>query len=90
MNWKWLLGLLLVSVFFTGFAQIPGGVDPLREFEARAAKFKSRIRLPQFESSTNEIRVSLRALLVLLVWHAVPETKGQSLEEIERSWSDKP
>jgi sugar porter (SP) family MFS transporter len=29
-------------------------------------------------------------LLVLLVWHAVPETKGQSLEEIERSWSDKP
>jgi thimet oligopeptidase len=60
MNWKWLLGLLLVSVFFTGFAQIPGGVDPLREFEARAAKFKSRIRLPQFESSTNEIWVSLR------------------------------
>ena len=26
-------------------------------------------------------------LLVLLVWRAVPETKGQSLEEIERSWT---
>ena len=26
------------------------------------------------------------AVLVLLVWRAVPETKGQSLEEIERSW----
>jgi len=25
-------------------------------------------------------------VLVLLVWRAVPETKGQSLEEIERSW----
>lgn len=27
------------------------------------------------------------AILVVLVWKAVPETKGRSLEEIERSWN---
>lgn len=27
------------------------------------------------------------AVLIVLVWRAVPETKGQSLEEIERNWN---
>ena len=60
MNGKSVVCLLIVSVLFSGFAQAPAGVDPLREFQARAAKFKSLIRLPLFEVSTNEIRASLQ------------------------------
>ena len=60
MNGKSVVCLLIVSVLFSGFAQAPAGVDPLREFQARAAKFKSLIRLPLFEVSTNEVRASLQ------------------------------
>ncbi len=28
-------------------------------------------------------------VLILVLWHLVPETKGRSLEEIERSWTDR-
>jgi hypothetical protein len=27
------------------------------------------------------------AVLIILVWKGVPETKGKTLEEIEQSWS---
>jgi thimet oligopeptidase len=62
MSWKLvhLLSLVLLPAVFSGLAQTTGGGDPLREFEARAAKFKTVIRLPQFETTTNEIRASLQ------------------------------
>jgi thimet oligopeptidase len=60
MNGKSVLCLLVLSAVFSCFAQAPAGVDPLRGFEARATKFKSIIRLPQFEVLTNEIRGSVQ------------------------------
>ena len=62
MKWKSVVSLCLMlspGVFF-GFAQSPGGAGPLQDFEARAAKFKSVIHLPQFETSTNELQASLQ------------------------------
>src|SRR5690348_3109451 len=62
MNWKLvqLLCLMLSTGMFSGFAQNTGGAALLQDFEARAAKFKSAIRLPQFENSTNELEAALR------------------------------
>src|SRR5579872_7504859 len=62
MSWKLvqILSLVLLPAVFSGLAQTTSGADPLREFEARAAKFKSVIRLPQFETSTNALRASLQ------------------------------
>jgi thimet oligopeptidase len=61
MSWKLVLILLLLVLpsVFIGMAQSGNAKDPLQEFEARAAKFKSVIRLPQFETTTNEIRATL-------------------------------
>jgi thimet oligopeptidase len=62
MSWKLvqIMSLVLLPAVFSGLAQTTSGVDPLHEFESRAAKFKSLIRLPQFEMSTNELRASLQ------------------------------
>src|ERR1700730_3655399 len=62
MSWKLLsiLSLVLLPAFISGVAQTTHGVDPLHDFEARAAKFKSVICLPQFEATTNEIRATLQ------------------------------
>ncbi len=43
-----------------GPAQTVDGKDRLHEFKHRAAKFNSIITLPQFELTTNEVRVSVR------------------------------
>ena len=62
MSWKLfqVLSLLLFPAVLSGLAQTAGGGEALRQFESRAAKFKSVIRLPQFETTTNELRDSLR------------------------------
>ncbi len=62
MSWKvfQVLVVLIVPAIFSGLAQTAAGADALQEFEARAAKFKSVVRLPQFEANTNDIRVSLQ------------------------------
>jgi thimet oligopeptidase len=62
MSWKvfQVFVVLIVPVIFSGLAQSAVGADPLQAFEARAAKFKSVVRLPQFEANTNAIRVSLQ------------------------------
>jgi thimet oligopeptidase len=60
MSGKSALCLLVVSTLFSCFAQAPAGVDPLGEFEARAARVKSLIQLPRFEVLTNEIQTSVK------------------------------
>jgi thimet oligopeptidase len=53
-----LLGVLLLAV--TGQGQPAGQAGGLREFEANAARFKSVIRLPEFETTTNAVRACVR------------------------------
>jgi len=60
MNGKSVLCLLIVSALFSCFAQAPTGADPLRAFEARAARFKSVVQLPKFEVLTNEVHTTLQ------------------------------
>ena len=62
MNWKFglLVFLPLLPVVLSGFAQNAAGGAGLSEFEARAARFKSAIHLPRFETSSNEIQASLQ------------------------------
>jgi thimet oligopeptidase len=60
MNGKSVLCLLIVSVLLSCFAQAPTGADPLREFEARAARFKSVVQLPKFEVLTNEVHTTVQ------------------------------
>src|SRR5262245_43983873 len=39
MNGKSVLCFMVISALFSCFAQAPAGIDPLREFQARAARF---------------------------------------------------
>jgi thimet oligopeptidase len=50
----------LLSIACCGVAQPGNGQDQLHEFKRRAAKFNSVMSLPQFETTTNEIRISVR------------------------------
>jgi thimet oligopeptidase len=52
--------VIVVSVACTGLAQPASPGDALRAFEQRAAKFNAVIRLPQFETTTNEVRAAVR------------------------------
>ena len=49
----------------TGLAQTTNQSDGLKEFKKRAASFNSVITLPQFELTTNEIRVALRQTMAV-------------------------
>jgi thimet oligopeptidase len=61
MNWRLfqVVVAVVVPALVSGLAHAAAG-DPLQGFEARAAKFKSVVRLPHFETSSNEIRLSLQ------------------------------
>jgi len=50
-------GLLIVCV---GMAEPTNPADRLKEFRGRAAAFSSVITLPEFETTTNQIRLNLR------------------------------
>ena len=67
MYWKWLLFLAFAVLFGAGTttAQPAGKPDRLREFKKRAAKFNCVITVPQFETSTNGIRVAVQATITV-------------------------
>src|SRR5262245_19176509 len=61
MNWKaTLFPSLALMTALTTMAQPKEPADALRDFTDRAAKFKSVIRLPQFEITTNEVLASVK------------------------------
>jgi Zn-dependent oligopeptidase len=67
MKWQMLLwclasGVLMVS---ESLAQVTNQSGGLHEFRRRAARFDALISLPQFEISTNEIRVSVRQTIAV-------------------------
>ncbi len=61
MNWK-VLPILLVTLTagLTNFAQTSTPMGNFNEFAALAAKFKAVVTLPHFETSTNEVRDTIR------------------------------
>ena len=61
-----------------GVAQSPNGAERLKEFKKRAAEFKAVISLPQFEISTNEVRLAVR------------QTKAHGEADLDRIGSLKP
>ena len=67
MNWKWtyLLVLGVVGTASSIMAQPTNQTDHMREFRKRAATFNAIITLPQFETTTNELRFSLRQTLAV-------------------------
>ena len=62
MKWSLLQAGLLIPSFIVGSVTWvrPAQAESLQDFAARAEKFKGLIRLPQFETTTNEIRDTLR------------------------------
>lgn len=54
----WFLAALLAAS--GAHSQPSSQVDPLREFKRRAAKFEGVITVPQFETTSNEVRVTVR------------------------------
>jgi thimet oligopeptidase len=66
MSWKVIqvIVLLLIPAVLSGLAETSATADPLQDFESRAAKFKSVINLPQFESNTNDLRDSLQRTIM--------------------------
>ena len=67
MYWKCILFLLLalLVVVSSAMAQPTNQSDPLKQFRKRAAAFNSVIALPQFETTTNEIRFNLRQTIAV-------------------------
>ena len=59
MTWKMILFLGVIAIAPVALAQPTNG-GGLHEFKRKAAAFNSIITLPQFELTTNEIRVSVR------------------------------
>ena len=62
MNWKliYFISLLVLPAVFSSVAASSAASDSLAQFEARGAKFKNVIRLPRFETSTNELVATLK------------------------------
>jgi Zn-dependent oligopeptidase len=60
MIWKTILLLGLFAFVSNTLAQPAKSTDPLHEFKRRAATFNSVITLPHFETTTNEVRVSVK------------------------------
>ena len=60
MNWKLIQFFAALMMTLGSIAQPASQPDGLREFQKRAEKFKSIVSLPQFETTTNEVRASVR------------------------------
>jgi thimet oligopeptidase len=65
MNWKTALSLAGCVVACSSLAQPANQTDRLREFRRRAAAFNGVITVPQFETTTNEIRYALRQTITV-------------------------
>src|SRR5215471_18819353 len=62
MNWKFMLLSVMVAVPMTlhTLAQAAGEADVLRDFEQRATKFNAVITMPHFETTSNEVRTTIK------------------------------
>jgi thimet oligopeptidase len=67
MNWKWthLLVLAVVGTASSIMAQPTNQTDRLREFRKRAATFNAVIAVPQFETTINGLRFTLKQTLAV-------------------------
>jgi thimet oligopeptidase len=67
MNWKWnhVLVLAVVGTASSIMAQPTNQTDRMREFRKRAATFNAIITVPQFETTTNELRFTLKQTLAV-------------------------
>ena len=68
MNWKWYQFLWLGRGCLqrpAALAQPTNQTDRLKEFKKRAARFNSVITVPQFETTTNEIRFTVRQTIAV-------------------------